>query len=154
MAAKTTTRETSQSRQSSPDEPVNSSSTSLFEFSQVPQIQVVKPSFSLSDDILFNLGMLNGNQQPQTVVPSALQFVGAQQYMLQNPKDETLELEDYVQGLTDRFELPSHQLMTPRRSFEQGTVCPNQPSPTSRNFPRAFLASLAICGTALVATDC
>ena len=41
--------------------------------------------------------------------------------MLQHSKDEMLELEDYVQGLNDRFELPGDQLMTPRCSFE-GTI--------------------------------
>ena len=120
MAGKTL--EPTPSRQSSPDELLNNSNLSLFEFTQVPRIQVVKPSFSLSDDPLLDLGMLNGNQQlHQTGMPSGLQFVGPQQYMLQQSKDETLELEDYVQGLNDRFELPGDQLMTPRCSFE-GTI--------------------------------
>jgi len=120
MAGKS--QEPTQSRQSSPDELLNGSGLSPFEFSQVPRIQVVKPSFSLSDNTFLDLGIMNGNQQlQQTAMPSSLQFVGPQQYMLQHSKDEMLELEDYVQGLNDRFELPGDQLMTPRCSFE-GTI--------------------------------
>jgi hypothetical protein len=102
----------------------------LFEYGQVPRIQLVKPSFSLSDDTLFDLGILHSNQQlQQSAMPANLQYVGPQQYMLPQAKDDTLEeLEDYVQGLNDRFDLPSDQLMTPRCSFEQGTTnLPRQP---------------------------
>ena len=132
MAGKTA-RETTQSRQSSPDELLNGSNVSLFEFGQVPRIQLVKPSFSLSDDTLFDLGILHGNQQlQQSAMPANLQYVGPQQYMLPQGKDDTLEeLEDYVQGLNDRFDLPGDQLMTPRCSFEQG----NPQAPPTTQIP-------------------
>lgn len=119
-----------QSRTSSPDDLLHGDS-GIYDFHHVPRIQLVKPSYSsvISDEALFDLGNLNNNGQQllsQSGLPMNLQYLSAQQYMLPPGKDDSLELEDYVQGLNDRFDLPSDQLlpMTPRCSFSQGTISP------------------------------
>jgi hypothetical protein len=117
-----------QSRTSSPDDLLRGDS-GVYDFNHVPRIQLVKPSYSsvLSDDTLFDLGNLNNNGQQllsQSSLPINLQYLSAQQYLSPQGKDDSLELEDYVQGLNDRFELPGDQLlpMTPRCSFDQGNT--------------------------------
>jgi hypothetical protein len=88
-----------------------------------PRIQLVKPSYpAIPDETLYELGILQPGQtlnHPGQALN--LQYLGHQQYMLPQNKEESLELEDYVQGLNDRFELPNDQIpMTPRCSFDQG----------------------------------
>jgi hypothetical protein len=114
-----------QSRASSPDDLLNADSA-VYDLSSghVPRIQLVKPNYQhLSDETLFDLGILNGCQPlTQSGLALNLQYMTPQQYLLPPGKEESLELEDYVQGLNDRFDLPSDQLlpMTPRYSFDQG----------------------------------
>jgi len=92
----------------------------------VPRINLIKPSYTttaISDDSLFDLGILNGGQNlSHAGLALNFPYMTPQQYVLQPGKEESLELEDYVQGLNDRFDLPTDQLlpMTPRCSFEQG----------------------------------
>jgi hypothetical protein len=98
---------------------------SVFDLNSGQRIQLVKPSYHsvLSDETLFDLGILNGNQAiPQTGLAMNLSYMSSQQFMMQQAKEDSLELEDYVQGLNDRFDLPSDQIlpMTPRCSFDQG----------------------------------
>jgi hypothetical protein len=114
------------SQPSSPDE-LSNGDASLFDLtsSSVPRVQHVKPSYSsvISDESLFDLGNLNGGQQlSQSSLTLNLQYVTPQQYMMPPAKEESLELEDYVQGLNDRFDLPADQFLpiTPRCSYEQG----------------------------------
>jgi len=117
-----------QSRTSSPDDLLRGDS-GVYDFNHIPRVQLVKPSYSsvISDETLFDLSNLNNNGQQflsQSGLPINLQYLSAQQYMLPQAKDDSLELEDYVQGLNDRFDLPSDQLlpMTPRCSFDQGNT--------------------------------
>lgn len=117
------------SRASSPEDLLNGGDLGVFDLggAHVPRINLTKPSYtttSISDDTLFDLGILNGGQN-LAHSGLALNFpymTAPQQYILQPGKEESLELEDYVQGLNDRFDLPGDQLlpMTPRCSFEQG----------------------------------
>jgi len=115
-----------ESRQSSPEDLLNGESPP-YDSNSVPQLQLVKPSYqsAVTDETLFDLGLLNGTHNlSHPGLAMNLQFVGPQQYLLPPQKDESSELEDYVQGLNDRFDLPSDQLlpMTPRCSFDQGTL--------------------------------
>ena len=114
-----------QSQPSSPDDVLHGDS-GVYDFNHIPRLQVVKPSYSsvISDDTLFDLGILQGGQNlSHSGLAMNFQYLNAQQYMLPQAKEESLELEDYVQGLNDRFELPTDQLlqMTPRCSFDQST---------------------------------
>ena len=113
-----------QSQPSSPDDVLHGDS-GVYDFNLVPRIQLVNPNYSsvISDETLFDLGLLHSGQHlSHSGLSVNLQYMNAQQYMLPQAKEESLELEDYVQGLNDRFELPTDQLlpMTPRCSFDQG----------------------------------
>jgi hypothetical protein len=125
MAAVHERRAQSSSRPTSPDDFLNSD-PSLFDFATgpAPRIQLVKPSYqTVSDETLYDLGILQGGQHlNQSGLALNLQYLTPQQYMMPH-KEESLELEDYVQGLNDRFELPGDQMlpMTPRASFDQGS---------------------------------
>jgi hypothetical protein len=125
MAAVRERRAQSSSRPTSPDDFLGAD-PSLFDYptAATPQIQLVKPSYqTVSDETLYDLGILQGSQQlSHSGLALNLQYLTPQQYMMPN-KEESLELEDYVQGLNDRFELPSDQIlpMTPRASFDQGS---------------------------------
>ena len=122
------------SRASTPEEFLNGDQ-GIFDLGgggHVPRINLIKPSYTttaISDDTLFDLGILNGGQNfAHAGLALNFPYMTPQQYTLQPGKEESLELEDYVQGLNDRFDLPSDQLlpMTPRCSFEQG----KHPHPT------------------------
>jgi hypothetical protein len=113
-----------QSQPSSPDD-VLLGDSGVYDFNHVPRIQLVKPNYSsvIPDEALFDIGLLQtGQHLSNSGLAMNFQYMNAQQYMLPQPKEDSLELEDYVQGLNDRFELPTDQLlpMTPRCSFEQG----------------------------------
>ena len=112
------------SQPSSPDDVLHGDS-GVYDLNQVPRIQLVKPNYSsvISDESLFDLGILHSGQHlSHSSLAMNFQYTNAQQYMLPQVKEDSLELEDYVQGLNDRFELPTDQLlpMTPRCSFDQG----------------------------------
>jgi hypothetical protein len=112
------------SRPPTPDDPFHGDSSVFNDFDPVPRI--VKSGYQtvISNEAIFDLNIShNGQQMPQSAFSTNnYQYMSPQQYMLPQGKDDSLELEDYVQGLNDRFELPSDQLhsMTPRCSFEQG----------------------------------
>jgi hypothetical protein len=113
------------SRPTSPDDFFNGEGIYDFGTGPGPRIQLMKPSYpsNISDEALFDLGILQCGQ-PQNGLALNLQYLTPQQYMLpQQGKEDSLELEDYVQGLNDRFELPGDQIlpMTPRCSFEGST---------------------------------
>jgi len=125
----TTTQRELSSRASTPED-LLSGDQGVFELGggHVPRINLIKPSYTttaISDDTLFDLGILNGGQNlAHTGLALNFPYMTPQQYILQPGKEESLELEDYVQGLNDRFDLPGDQLlpMTPRCSFEQGNT--------------------------------
>jgi hypothetical protein len=113
------------SRPTSPDDFLNGDA-SFYDFASgsIPRLQLVKPSYqTISDETLYDLGILQPSAPlNQSGLALNLQYLTPQQYMMPH-KEDSLELEDYVQGLNDRFELPSDQIlpMTPRASFDQGT---------------------------------
>ena len=115
------------SRQSSPDDFFYTDS-SVFDFlSNVPRIQLVKPTYQnmTSDETLLDLGILSSNQPvAQANQASNVSYLNTPQFLLPQGKEDSVELEDYVQGLNDRFDLADDPLlpMTPRCSFEQGRL--------------------------------
>src|SRR5579862_8388857 len=118
------------SRQQTPDEILNADQSS-YDFtssSAVPQIHV-KPAHQqhpqyVLEDTLYDLGILQPTQSvSQSGLALNLSYPTAQQFGLAQLKEDSLELEDYIQGLNDRFELQTDQSVipiTPRASFDQG----------------------------------
>lgn len=96
-----------------------------FDAGSDPRLQLVKPSYpGIQDETVFDLGMLQtGQPLSHSGLALNLQYLG-QQYLIPQNKEDSLELEDYVQGLNDRFEIPNDQMlpMTPRCSFDQGCI--------------------------------
>src|SRR5436190_19400390 len=110
-----------QSRGSSPDELFQGDYDFNNHALQMPLIKQNNYSSQLQEENLFDLGIMQ-----QHVLPSGpgtnLQYINSQQDMLPQVKEGSLDLDDYVQRLNDRFDLPHDQLlpMTPCHSFDQG----------------------------------
>jgi hypothetical protein len=111
------------SRYSSPDDTFNADPVFDLSAASVPRIQLVKPSYPHGplEDSLFTFGALNAGQ---TLAPPNLamhlQYIQPQMVLLAQMKEDSVELEDYVQGLNNRFDMPNEDIlpMTPRCSFD------------------------------------
>lgn len=114
-----------------PEDYLNADPSSYdFASSAVPQIHVKpashQPQYVL-DETLYDLAISQPAQQlvPPSGLALNLSYPTAQQYGLAQFKEDSSELEEYIQGLNDRFELPIDQNIlpiTPRPSFDQGQL--------------------------------
>jgi hypothetical protein len=115
------------SRPTSPEDYLLNGDHSVYEnFSATsfPQFQIKQTGYAL-DDTLFDLSIYHtpqSSQQHLSGLALNLSYPVAAQFSLPNVKEETQELEDYIQGLNERFELPVEDSipLTPRTSLDQG----------------------------------
>jgi len=120
------------SRQQTPEDLLNTDASPYdFASTPVPHIQIKsvaqqqqqQPQYVL-DETLFDLGILQPTQPgAHSGLALNLSYANHQQYGIPQVKEDSLELEDYIQGLNDRFELqtdPNMLPVTPRASFDQG----------------------------------
>src|SRR5947207_1443053 len=113
------------SRPTSPDDFLLNEHESSYEFAALSFPQLLKQPPYTVDDSIYDLAIFSIPQTTSQNNPGLalnLSFPVSQHFHLPNVKEETQELEDYIQGLNDRFELPTENLLpiTPRLSFDQG----------------------------------
>jgi len=121
------------SNSSSPLNDLSSQASSVFDISGASsqnaarsQLGAKQMYHAMMDESLLDLGIMSSQQMVNAGLALHVPFssnAGVHYMGLHQQQEDSSELEDYVQGLNDRFELPTDQIlpMTPRCSFDQGT---------------------------------